>query len=155
MHPLETSMTAIDIQQLCTAAKEQGVEIRVSPTGAVLIRPLDMERRTSTRKQTSQRQVYQEAIARERANQKAYARRRRDLLGSSAGWRALRSSILARDNHRCIYCGSNGDGWPLECDHIIAVTKGGKSTPDNLATACKSCNSSKRNSDLLTWKPRA
>lgn len=41
-------MTTADIQQLCTAAKEQGVEIRVSPAGAVLIRPLDMERRALT-----------------------------------------------------------------------------------------------------------
>jgi len=130
--------TAAEILELCQA----GIALKFRPDGTLMsAKPI-------------RHSAQMEAIARERAKQKVYAKRRRALLGSSAGWQALRRAILARDNYRCVYCGSNGGEWPLECDHIIAVTKGGKSTPENLATSCKSCNSSKRNADIQHWKPR-
>ncbi|MBR2352886.1 MAG: HNH endonuclease, partial [Clostridia bacterium] len=35
------------------------------------------------------------------------------------------------------------DGVKLEVDHIIPVSKGGKSTLDNLQTLCERCNRGK------------
>ena len=54
--------------------------------------------------------------------------------------RNLREQILARDNHRCKHCGSTEN---LEIDHIVPISKGGKSTPDNLQVLCHDCNMEK------------
>lgn len=49
----------------------------------------------------------------------------------------LRFLIYKRDNNRCRICGSTNN---LEIDHIYPISKGGKSTPDNLQTLCHRCN---------------
>ncbi|GBG39632.1 HNH endonuclease [Mycobacterium montefiorense] len=72
---------------------------------------------------------------------------------SAAGQRALmtsklRNSIKARDNHTCRYCSVSLAAEPhllLEVDHVIPVSKGGLSTPDNLQTLCWRCNRTKAN----------
>jgi len=48
----------------------------------------------------------------------------------------------------CVYCGAGG---PLTLDHLVSRKCGGSDSPDNLVYACKSCNSSKRDSDLIVW----
>lgn len=50
----------------------------------------------------------------------------------------------------CVYCG----GPAPTVDHIVPVSKGGTSEWSNLAAACKSCNSSKRDLDLLGFLSR-
>lgn len=72
---------------------------------------------------------------------------------SAAGQRALmtsklRNSIKERDNHTCRYCSVSLAAQPhllLEVDHIVPVSKGGLSTPDNLQTLCWRCNRTKSN----------
>ena len=49
----------------------------------------------------------------------------------------LRFAIYERDHNRCVYCGSTHD---LEIDHIIPISKGGKSEWNNLQTLCHRCN---------------
>lgn len=49
-----------------------------------------------------------------------------------------RREILARDDHRCQYCGKSGPD--LTIDHVIPRHRGGQHTWDNVVTACKSCN---------------
>lgn len=49
-----------------------------------------------------------------------------------------RREILARDDHRCQYCGKHGAD--LTIDHVIPRHRGGQHTWDNVVTACKSCN---------------
>ena len=49
----------------------------------------------------------------------------------------------------CAYCGNESNNLAL--DHILPKSKGGKDSGDNLIKACKSCNSSKRDLDLLEW----
>lgn len=49
----------------------------------------------------------------------------------------LRFYIYERDGYRCRKCGSENN---LEIDHIIPISKGGKSTPNNLQTLCHKCN---------------
>lgn len=67
----------------------------------------------------------------------------------SGEWAAIRSAIFARDDFTCRYCGARGGR--LECDHVIPVSKGGASTPDNLVTACFDCNRSKGAKQLQQW----
>lgn len=57
----------------------------------------------------------------------------------------MRFAIFQRDHERCRYCGSRRN---LEIDHIIPVSKGGKSTMDNLQTLCHRCNVRKGNNIL-------
>lgn len=72
---------------------------------------------------------------------------------SVAGQRALmtsrlRNEIKARDNHTCRYCSVSLIAEPhllLEVDHIIPVSKGGLTAPDNLQTLCWRCNRTKSN----------
>jgi 5-methylcytosine-specific restriction endonuclease McrA len=72
---------------------------------------------------------------------------------SAAGQRALmtsrlRNSIKVRDHYTCRYCSVSLAAEPhllLEVDHIVPISKGGMSTPDNLQTLCWRCNRTKSN----------
>ena len=59
---------------------------------------------------------------------------------------SLRYDIFQRDGFRCQICGcTQRDGVTLHVDHIIPVSKGGKSVPSNLRTLCDRCNIGKSN----------
>jgi hypothetical protein len=49
----------------------------------------------------------------------------------------LRQRILARDNHRCVLCGSISS---IVIDHIHPVAAGGGNDEANLRTLCRQCN---------------
>lgn len=56
----------------------------------------------------------------------------------------LRLQIAERDNYTCQICGKYmPDGVGLHIDHIIPVSKGGKSVPSNLQVLCSKCNGQK------------
>lgn len=55
--------------------------------------------------------------------------------------------VLKRDKI-CVYCGNEQD---IGFDHIKAITKGGNNNFNNLVVACKKCNSSKGNKNVLKW----
>lgn len=58
---------------------------------------------------------------------------------------SLRYDIMKRDNFRCVLCGRGAeDGVKLHIDHIVPVSKGGKTVPSNLRTLCEDCNFGKR-----------
>ena len=58
---------------------------------------------------------------------------------------SVRYNVMKRDGFRCTICGRDAsDGVKLHIDHIIPVSKGGKSTMDNLRTLCEECNRGKR-----------
>ena len=44
----------------------------------------------------------------------------------------------------CHYCGGRFSAAVLTMDHIVPISRGGKSTRGNLVPACKSCNSNKK-----------
>lgn len=61
----------------------------------------------------------------------------------------LRAQVLARDNYTCQKCGASIYQEPnllLEVDHIIPISKGGKTIIDNLQTLCWKCNRGKATS---------
>lgn len=51
-----------------------------------------------------------------------------------------RQNIFRRDHNVCQYCGSKDD---LTLDHVMPKSRGGRTTWDNLTTACRRCNSKK------------
>lgn len=58
----------------------------------------------------------------------------------------LRKQIMERDHYTCQICGKYmPDGVGLHIDHIIPVSKGGKTVPSNLQVLCSKCNGSKSN----------
>lgn len=62
--------------------------------------------------------------------------------------KALREKIKTRDLFTCKYCNVSLDDEPhllLEIDHILPLSKGGKTQEDNLQTLCWKCNRSKSN----------
>lgn len=70
---------------------------------------------------------------------------------------AWRYEIIRRCRETCHYCGRSGDArygpdcWPWHIDHVRPVSKGGKTTLDNLTLACRHCNLSKN--AKLGWRP--
>lgn len=56
----------------------------------------------------------------------------------------LRKQIMERDHYTCQICGKYmPDGVGLHIDHIIPISKGGKSIASNLQVLCSKCNGRK------------
>ena len=54
-----------------------------------------------------------------------------------------RKTVLARDNYSCQYCGAIPPRQNLTMDHVLPRSRGGKTTWENVVTACKKCNGRK------------
>jgi 5-methylcytosine-specific restriction endonuclease McrA len=52
----------------------------------------------------------------------------------------------------CAYCGATDR--PLQRDCVLALSRGGRYTLDNIAPACGSCNTSKCNDEVTGWLRR-
>ena len=52
-----------------------------------------------------------------------------------------RKNILARDGHRCQYCGTAKG--PMTVDHVIPRKKNGNDSWENMVCACVKCNNKK------------
>ena len=66
-----------------------------------------------------------------------------DIRGRQRRSSSKRTRILARDHYRCQYCGTRGGAFDLTMDHILPVSRGGSTSPDNLVAACFACNQKK------------
>ena len=51
-----------------------------------------------------------------------------------------RRNVFLRDAFRCQYCGVRPPSRDLSLDHVVPRSRGGRSTWDNLVTACAECN---------------
>lgn len=59
---------------------------------------------------------------------------------------SLRYDVLRRDGFRCQICGLTAqDGVKLHVDHIIPISKGGRTELSNLRALCDRCNWGKKN----------
>lgn len=56
-----------------------------------------------------------------------------------------RNAIYKRDGHKCQYCGSTKS---LTIDHVLAKSRGGTDTWDNMVACCSSCNTKKGSKTL-------
>ena len=66
---------------------------------------------------------------------------------SDAQWSALKDAWGG-----CAYCGTTAT--PLQRDCVVALSRGGRYTLDNIAPACPSCNASKCNDEVTGWLRR-
>jgi 5-methylcytosine-specific restriction endonuclease McrA len=91
------------------------------------------------------------AVDRSRKARAARKRKRRmervehDL--SAEQWMALKDAWGG-----CAYCGATDK--PLQRDCVLALSRGGRYTLDNIAPACASCNASKCNEEVTAWLRR-
>ena len=56
-----------------------------------------------------------------------------------------RANIYARDGHRCQYCGAPCKIDELTYDHVIPRSRGGRTSWENIVSACYGCNRKKAN----------
>ncbi len=56
-----------------------------------------------------------------------------------------RFNVFLRDRFRCQYCGNRFRTNELTFDHVIPRSRGGRTTWENIVTACQSCNIRKGN----------
>ena len=66
----------------------------------------------------------------------------------------FRTKIYERDDYTCQYCLNQFERSSLTLEHIVPVNKGGIDDPINYITACRSCNSSKRDEMLEEFLSR-
>ena len=52
----------------------------------------------------------------------------------------------------CQYCGRATPPKELTMDHIVPVSRGGKSTKGNVVAACKACNTAKKQLLPMEWQ---
>ena len=56
-----------------------------------------------------------------------------------------RRTVLARDHYTCQYCGLVPARQMLTLDHVLPRSRGGRTTWENVVTACQKCNGRKGN----------
>jgi hypothetical protein len=59
-----------------------------------------------------------------------------------------RKNTYQRDGNRCQYCGEKYEISQLNLDHVIPVSRGGKTCWDNVVCSCIKCNTKKGNRTL-------
>lgn len=59
--------------------------------------------------------------------------------------------LFARDAHRRQYCGHALSASQLTMDHVVPRSRGGRDSWTNLVTACRACNSAKRDRTPEEW----
>ncbi|MGD2269169.1 MAG: HNH endonuclease [Desulfobacterales bacterium] len=52
----------------------------------------------------------------------------------------------------CHYCGRTASPKDLTMDHIVPISRGGKSTRGNVVAACKECNNKKKQLLPMEWE---
>ena len=64
----------------------------------------------------------------------------------------MRFTVLKAAGGRCQLCGISTKERPLDVDHIVPRSRGGKTDLTNLQALCSKCNRSKRNQDETDFR---
>jgi len=69
--------------------------------------------------------------------------------------RFSKSNVYLRDQYKCLYCNDGVTRKTATMDHVVPVSRGGKTNFENIVTACGPCNTRKGNrSDMKpAYKP--
>jgi 5-methylcytosine-specific restriction endonuclease McrA len=99
------------------------------------------------------RATYAAEMAVNRGNKARAARRRKRRMAmvehdlTDEQWAALQTAWGG-----CAYCGTTNE--PLQRDCVLALSRGGRYTLENIVPACPSCNTSKCNDEVTGWLRR-
>lgn len=66
---------------------------------------------------------------------------------TAAQWAAIKAAWPG-----CAYCGATGVALQRDC--VMAISRGGRYTIDNVVPACAACNASKCNDEVTGWLRR-
>lgn len=104
----------------------------------------ELSRLQAQRNPEARREAYRRYRQRHPDQVRAVTAARRARKRAAVGSHTLREwrELLKSSGHRCAYCG-RGDVALTE-DHIVPLARGGSDSIDNIAPACGSCNSRKR-----------
>lgn len=78
----------------------------------------------------------------------------KDFLRRTKEVRFSKSNVYLRDQYACLYCGCPINKSTATMDHVVPISRGGRTVWDNIVTACGPCNSRKGNSVGPEWRPR-
>lgn len=76
----------------------------------------------------------------------------RQFLKRKAGIRFSKSNVYLRDQYTCLYCETRVNNATATMDHVIPLSKGGKTNWENIVTSCGPCNTKKGNHNHM--KPK-
>jgi 5-methylcytosine-specific restriction endonuclease McrA len=82
-----------------------------------------------------------------------YSRRRRRRIAAKVHdltdtqWSALKAAWAG-----CAYCGAVGTSLQKDC--VLPISRGGRYVIDNVVPSCRSCNTSKCNTEVTSWMRR-
>ncbi len=104
----------------------------------------ELARKQAAERRQKEKEKEQARIEKEKtmSEQKRYIAAQRRLMTDS-----LRYDVMHRDGFRCVLCGASPKTDPnivLHVDHIMPLSKGGKTEMSNLRTLCERCNLGKR-----------
>ena len=97
--------------------------------------------------------AYADGMPADRSRRARAARRRKQRMGrvvhdlTDAQWSALKEAWGG-----CAYCGATDKALQRDC--LMAISRGGRYTLDNVVPACGSCNASKCNGEVTGWLRR-
>jgi 5-methylcytosine-specific restriction endonuclease McrA len=62
-----------------------------------------------------------------------------------------RETLIGRDGGTCVWCGR--EPWPtdLTVEHLLPRARRGRTLPENLAVACRSCNKRRRTKPVVAY----
>lgn len=77
----------------------------------------------------------------------------KDFVRTKTMVRFSKNNVYLRDQYRCLYCDDRVNKKSATMDHVIPVSRGGKTNFENIATACAPCNTRKGNKMSPEWRP--
>ena len=66
--------------------------------------------------------------------------------------RFSKSNVFLRDQYTCLYCNTSLTRSGATMDHVVPLSRGGKTNWENIATSCSHCNATKGNKTIM--KPK-
>lgn len=77
----------------------------------------------------------------------------KDYMRQKTQVRFSKANVYLRDQYQCLYCGCTVNRKEATMDHVLPISKGGKTNFENIVTACGPCNFAKGNSMSPKWRP--
>lgn len=75
----------------------------------------------------------------------------KDFVKQKTQVRFSKGNVFLRDQYCCLYCSCSVNRTTATLDHVIPVSRGGKTEWSNIVTACAACNTKKGNK--MSMKP--